>query len=83
MPWPGRIELRRNDVVALAGLLDGVQWPQPRSTSTRAPAIRSAAQAHRTAAAHASSSPVTSSVGQVMRRRSAGAASASASQVRA
>jgi hypothetical protein len=66
-----------------SGLSTGVQWPQPRSTSTRLPAMRSPIIRTAWGGATASSSPVTSRVGQSIRDVSAGSISASASHVRA
>ena len=66
-----------------SGFSAGVQCPQPRNTSTRLPAIRSPIMRTAWGGATPSSSPVTSSVGQSIRDVSAGAISASASQLRA
>ena len=66
-----------------SGFSIGVQWPQPRSTSTRLPAIRSPIMRTAWGGATASSSPVTSRVGQSIRDVSAASISASASQLRA
>ena len=66
-----------------SGFSIGVQWPQTRSTSTRLPAIRSPSMRTAWGGAMASSSPVTSRVGQSIRDVSAASISASASQLRA
>ena len=66
-----------------SGFSTGVQCPQPRSTSTRLPVIRSPIMRTACGGATTSSSPVTSSVGQPMRDVSAGTISARASQLRA
>ena len=61
----------------------GVQWPQRFSTTMRAERSRSAIARTDCGGATTSSSPVTSSTGTSMRSIAAGAASASASQLRA
>jgi len=66
-----------------SGFSTGVQCPQPRNTSTRLPAIRSPIMRTAWGGATTSSSPVTSNVGHSILDVSAGAISASASQLRA
>src|SRR5262245_17197420 len=65
-----------------SGFSTGVQWPQPRSTSTRLPAIRSAIMRTAWGGATTSSSPVTSRVGHSILDVSAGPMSASAARLR-
>jgi len=66
-----------------SGFSTGVQCPQPRNTSTRLPAMRSPIIRTAWGGATTSSSPVTSNVGHSILDVSAGAMSASASQLRA
>ena len=66
-----------------SGFSTGVQCPQPRNTSTRLPAIFCPIMRTDCGGDTTSSSPVTSSVGQVIFDVSAACISASASQLRA